>query len=480
MVSSRQTYDFVISTVTFIEADFWASVGRVLRDKGYRIAFILFDESSRRVVTKNDFPYFNIHALTRDRKSAKAEEDEIEAYARSFGIHNVRDFFIHETLAYHRNDEKGLAYKTYGYLRVLDEVFTANEVKCVIQEMGGFAAYTCVYYAARKHGIDHLFYEPACFPGRVVFNLNTFLSDIPVEIAKLVSSAHARAWAKNYVNDYLDKASLVIPQKDRHLFADMTTRRMVNWFNVKRLSQKLAQKYIWKEQAEFDELWRVFKFNARKLVRRQFMDSQYSKFSGTGKYIYYPLHVPHDVQLTVRSRLFYFQEGIIEYLSRILPLGYELLIKEHPASVGALPVGGLRRLLQGRRNVKLLHPSTNSFDIVKNAAAVVVVNSKVGFEALMQGKRVIVLGEAFYRNKGLTFDVGDLRDLERVVGEALEAKGPDYKSVEDFVAKVYEWSHPGELFAMNEVNHRNIADAVLSHLSRCTTDVCDSRRTGSS
>ena len=471
MTEGRQNYDFVISTLTFVEADFWASVGRILRDKGYKIAFILFDEGSRRVMTKNGFPHFNIHALTRDGKAQQPDRAEIEAYAQSFGVKNIRDLFIHETLAYHRKDEEALARKAFTYLKIVDQILLSNTVKCVIQEMGGFAAYTCVYYGAIKHGINHLFYEPACFPGRIVFNLNSFVSDIPLEMVQSVPSAGARAWAKSYLEDYLSKRALVIPQKDRHLFADMTVGRMVNWFNAKRLGKKLLQKYIWGEREEFDELWGVFKFNVEKLVRRQFMGSLYSKFPETGRYVYYPLHVPHDVQLTVRSKLFYFQEGIIEYLSRILPVGYEVFVKEHPASVGALPGGGLKRLIRGRRNIKLLHPSINSFDIVKNAAAVVVINSKVGFEALMQGKKVVMLGEAFYRNKGLTVDVSDLRDLERVIGEALDARGPEYEAIEDFVAKAYEWSHPGELFAMNETNHRNVADAVLSHLNRCTANV---------
>ncbi len=268
MPNSPQTYDFVISTLTLLEAEFWASVGKILRDKGNRVAFILFDEASRRVMHKNDFPYFNIHELRRDRKDARPDVRKIYEYAQTFGIQNIRDMFIHETLAYHRTDEDRLIHKTYDYLCVLDDIFSTNKINCIIQEMGGFAAYSCVFYGARKYGVDHLFYEPACLPGRIVFNLNSFYSDIPFQLLESPVSTEARTWAKSYIDQYCGMRNRVIPVKDRHLFRDMTLGRMVNTFNAIRLVRKLHHKYIVREKAEFDELWRVFTFNVRKLMIR--------------------------------------------------------------------------------------------------------------------------------------------------------------------------------------------------------------------
>ena len=37
--------------------------------------------------------------------------------------------------------------------------------------------------------------------------------------------------------------------------------------------------------------------------------------------------------------------------------------------------------------------------LLKNSACVVTINSKVGFEAIMQGKPVVVLGKTFYRGR---------------------------------------------------------------------------------
>lgn len=52
------------------------------------------------------------------------------------------------------------------------------------------------------------------------------------------------------------------------------------------------------------------------------------------KFIYFPMHVPNDVALTVRSPEYLDQLGLIYYISRNLPLGYKIVTKEHPAMLG--------------------------------------------------------------------------------------------------------------------------------------------------
>ena len=49
---------------------------------------------------------------------------------------------------------------------------------------------------------------------------------------------------------------------------------------------------------------------------------------------------------------------------------------------------------------------------------VFVINSNVGFEALMYQKPVITFGKSHYRGKGVTLDVTDLYDLPEVIKRA--------------------------------------------------------------
>jgi len=257
---------------------------------------------------------------------------------------------------------------------------------------------------------------------------------------------------------------MVVPFKDRHSFADMTFRKIFNLENAKRLKRKLLHKYVHRKKEEYDEIGWVVKYSFIKLARRILFNSYYREPDYDDKYIYFPFHVPHDVQLTSRSRLFYFQEGFVEYLSRIIPYGYKLYIKEHPASVGGHSFSVLRKILKQYNNVILIHPRTNSYDLIKNASLIISVNSKVGFEAIMQGKKVVVVGDAFYKSKGVTYDVNNLNELEAVINSALKDEPPTSEEIMNFLIKVYQWSYPCELFLMEKENLKISFESFYSYL----------------
>lgn len=463
----EQSWDILFSTLHAIETNLFASAAERFRQEGLNVGFLLFDESSSKHLTGRDLPFFSIYDLMRERPYEEIPDDSLQHYLAGFEIANIRNLFMHERLGYNRKDERALARKTLHYLQVLDDLFARQKVRCVIQELGGFAATQAVFYAARKHNISNIYYEPACFPKRVFFNINTIYSEIPKEIMEGTPSHENMAWSQKYIDEYFQSKRVIVPLKDRHSFRDMKVGRMFNKMNAKRLSSKLYRKYISREREEFDEIGYVIKFNLMKLLRRSLLSRLYSLKDAREcdeKFIYYPFHVPHDVQLSVRSRAFYVQEAFVDYLSRVLPYGYKLYVKEHPASIGAHSYSQLRRLLKNNRNIRLVHPRVNSFHLIEKAALVVTVNSKVGFEALMQNKKVLVVGKAFYRGRGLTYDVDDLDRLEEKIAEALKGPLPKVEDVRSFIAKLYQWSYPCELFDDSPENQSVTFDSLSRYL----------------
>lgn len=69
-------------------------------------------------------------------------------------------------------------------------------------------------------------------------------------------------------------------------------------------------------------------------------------------------------------------------------------------------------------NVVLIPPSYRSAELIKKSEGVIVINSTAGFEALMYGKPVIILGTEFYMDVGITYDVKDLRELPKLYNAA--------------------------------------------------------------
>jgi len=270
----------------------------------------------------------------------------------------------------------------------------------VVQELGGFIANQTEYYASKNAGVKNIFIEPSMFLGRILF------SESPYAKIKNDQSydEKVKMYSKIEWDKYIETSPVNIPVKDRHNFEDMGISKLLatdNWIKFKR---KIYHKYITKEREEYDSVGFTVAENIKKYIRRRILSKTYEQPLSGEKYIYYPLHVPHNFQLYVRSPEFINQEALIEYLGRCLPYGYKLYVKEHSAAIGAHALWPTRYYLKSH-NTKLIHPRVNSFDLIKNADCVVTINSKVGVEALMQLKPVIVLGKAFYRGHGITHDV---------------------------------------------------------------------------
>lgn len=128
-----------------------------------------------------------------------------------------------------------------------------------------------------------------------------------------------------------------------------------------------------------------------------------------GRYFLVPLQVHSDSQLLVHSEfdsVHDFIKGVVDSFTRHAPQEFLLVIKHHPLDRGYYDYSRLIRDL-----AKVYHIENRLFyihdqhlpSLIKNARGIVVVNSTVGYSALLHGKPVKCLGAAFYDIAGLTF-----------------------------------------------------------------------------
>ncbi len=62
----------------------------------------------------------------------------------------------------------------------------------------------------------------------------------------------------------------------------------------------------------------------------------------------------------------YDQASIVEQVADALPVGYDLVLKEHPMSIGRNSVRLLRRLRK-RPNVRLVDPFTSTHELIRGS-----------------------------------------------------------------------------------------------------------------
>ncbi|SIO51539.1 capsular polysaccharide export protein [Rhodovulum sp. ES.010] len=143
--------------------------------------------------------------------------------------------------------------------------------------------------------------------------------------------------------------------------------------------------------------------------------------AGAGDFLFVPLQVPNDSQITLFSGWAGSLEGMIAALGRAarrLPAGWHVRLKEHPSARQSL-ADPLERAVAESGGRLVVDNATDSFAQLRAARGVITVNSSMGLQAFFHDKPVIVLGEAFFAIPGLV----TCAQSETLLAEALSAPG---------------------------------------------------------
>lgn len=455
----------VLTLIAERDQKFFLKIAEKLSSHGHIVSFITFYSPSTLPLRDLGFQVFDIQEALEFNNALGIDAQEAVNMAEDVYKININDLIRHEKITFNISNEFRLKQKTCRYLSELSIYLEAAKPDIVIQELGGFIAPLSLYYASKKLSIRHIFLEPMFFKGTLGFLEN----ELNYAVKRHKLSCESKLRVEGYINEYKSTKTVVIPQKDLHHFQDSTYKKIVNLANLKRLTKKLWYKYIACKHQEYDAIFNHFKRNIEMVLNRQRLKGVYEslkKQSPTEKFVYFPLHVPLDFQLTVRSPEWIDQIDLLEQISSFLPKDVYLWVKEHPASIGAYSRGRLSRLL-GRGNFRLLDPSENSYEIIARASAVITINSKVGAEALMQLKPVYVLGQAFYRSQDLCYDVSDLNDLKNIIIDRIHAPvAPSYDRVIEFLGSLSMYSHVAELYINTDENIDNFVSALIKILDK--------------
>ena len=455
--------NFLFVPLAMNQTLFFEALARVVRQAGKEVSFLCFHERSHDYLSRSGWRSFNAF-----RTGGAGEEVPLGRYFWP----SLNLILSHEKAAFEIRDTGALLRKLRRYLSATESTLDALSVLpgkiTVVQELGGFLSNMATFYAARRRGLDNIFIEPAFFRGRVAFLRNTFAAPRVVGPRSPQASEEVRA----YLNEAVARQQVVIPVKDsRHYRAPSS--KLTDLYNLRRLAEKTVDRYLLGKREEFGHIGGHVRRHLRMYRSSRALSTRYRTLSND-PFIYYPLHVPADVALTIRSPQYVDQLAFIDYLARIVPDTHQVLIKEHPALIGAVDRRRMLGLLKVRDNVQLVHPSIPNYEVLRRADAVVTVNSKSGAEALLLGKPVIVLGDAFYTACNLVHRVDALGDLPVMLQRVLHDRNEiDLTAVTRYFQDVWNETWSGELHVADEDNARKFADSLLGYMARGAEAVAD-------
>jgi len=211
---------------------------------------------------------------------------------------------------------------------------------------------------------------------------------------------------------------------------------------------------------ENDELAKFNKFE--RAVKTIFLE--YNDLDELNDYevVLYPLHYEPEASLCYLSEFFSNQVALIENISKCLTLNQILVVKEHPAQPGMLLTNKYQKLYHDNSCIFYLPSTILSYDIIKKSKLIITLTSHLGWEALILGKPVYLLGKMFYDkypfvNKFINFEI--LRDEIR----DCSCKFPESDSIKMYIAQLIDNSYKGmpfpckELFEETNINNLKYA-----------------------
>jgi Capsule polysaccharide biosynthesis protein len=450
----------LITTLAEYQTRFWIPVAQRLRGAGREVRLLAFDDRSAEMATAQGVPVVNMYRAGLEGGAPIDDEQAFNARIASYGLDGSNFLFSHERVTFGIRDTSALRRRFMIYTNAmeaeLDQLAARGQRAVVVQELGGFLSVIACFYAARKRGIRNWFIEPSFFRGRLYYTPDSLAA--PDTMATPVEPVSPQV--RGYLDDTLRQRAIVIPQKDRHQYSAAFSK-IANARNARRLAEKLWDQFALGKHQEFGHNLRHARAHAAMALGATRLKKLYRPMPET-PFVYYPLHVPADMALTLRSPEYLDQVATIDFLLRTLPDTHVLVVKEHPAQIGAISAGRLFELARRFDNFVLLPPQTNNYAVLGRADAVVSVNSKSGAEAVLLGKPVVVMGDAFYRSCPLVFAVNRLSDVPQRLREALRTQGFDPAKAAPYFETAWRKSFPGELYIDNPQQLDTFAASLLS------------------
>jgi len=132
------------------------------------------------------------------------------------------------------------------------------------------------------------------------------------------------------------------------------------------------------------------------MSRRRGYDEPADHFSAGN--IFFPLQYEPEASLLYAAPDFRNQPAVVESILQALPEGHVLWVKEHPNQFGALRHGPWLALRRRYCNLRLIFGRENGRHLIQRCGLAVAISSTAGLDALIYGRRCIVLGDVFFRH----------------------------------------------------------------------------------
>lgn len=359
--------------------------------------------------SKNRLHFFD--DLDKRNINIKEELKRISIEYNNFNIYACDRYLIQENRLF---QEKNLVYTYLFYESLFNKDITHYFTTGI--------AYTynlVSYQVSKRFKVKHISFYGTRFGNRTAISLdvsNTF-NEVN-EMYKTFTLDRVKNEMYLPIHDFVNKPKQPSYMKNA-INASTIKKVFITEFFIR------FNKFYFKEKHKYDLFTRnpfeLGAFKLKKILNAQKINllhnSIFDKIDYIDNYFVFPLHMQPEASTLILSPFYVDQKSTIINISKILPLGTKLYVKEHRSALGQHSLAFYKELKK-YPNIKLISYKENMFDLIKNSKGTINLSSTVGFESLMLKKPSIVLGDVFYNDSGLTFKVNSYLELKEVIKQS--------------------------------------------------------------
>ncbi len=450
--------NIVISIMGRFQTNFWLGIAKNLsQNESISISFICFDTESFEITSKSSFKSYKGWVKNDFSGKEIVLMNKLKKLASKNKL-SLKNHFFHEKICF------GFKSNQFIIKRLLDRYtncekilnnFESKSNTIVLQELGGYLCNLSLFLAARNKNFTNYYIEPSLFSDRYFLLKNTYNGPVFFENKipqNIVIKNKLSVLGEEKLEQFIKDKPVSVPKIHR-IRVKSPILRLFSRKNFKRALEKYISSIFLNKHYEFGSInFYIYKFillTISSIILKSFYFSIFSSKLKNKKIIYYPLHVPSDMSLTIREPKFFNQLLLCENILKKIGKDKVLLIKEHPTMKGSLNIIEFLKLKIKYKNLFLIDPKISNYKITKISNLVYTVNSKAGFEAILQGTKTKVLGRSFYKN----FCKSNKKNILKVKSKIL-------------LNSIYAYSSKGSLYSNELKDIEEMSQTLLELLKK--------------
>lgn len=382
-------------------------------------------------------------------------------------------FFNSQAISY----DKQLSYMVACF-DVFNQFLASKKIDYIVSELLIGLPDSILYEVCKKRNVQYISIRPSklipgvikcnpeCESPKEIMNVYKKFLDygIPPKVKDMavshVNEIRAKIAAPPYMESSKKNFRFIDLQRLPSLLAKFGKERM-RTNSISRFRHPILESFLW----HFHRLFNIWgtRANASRWFCKEIPEKE--------KYFVFPLQYEPESSTLVRAFPFSDQMGVIQQIVKLLPLGVTLVVKEHRGNHGYRKPSFYRDL-HYLPNVRLVSREADVHKIIRNSLGVITLSSRMGWEALVLRKPVIMLGTSFWgyfedvKAPGSWSEFSSI--VEACVDVAVDGVEHDYeKRLIAYAAAYIYLTREGIFLAKNnnfnsEKNVKNIANIILA------------------